>query len=273
MAPAATLSNSRVDRAGLVLRDYMTNTLPTPDPEDLRNAAHTVEAFRAAHRLSMHTARMGLQSCVTTEGYVVGGDTRITQRLKRRATVWDKLRREPTMKLSRMQDIGGCRAVLPSLEAIERVRDRFTVNSLRRNGNEDRVIDYVHDPRESGYRAVHIHTRYRGRRVEVQLRTPWQHRWARLVEDLTSRTGIDYKSGDGNPELHQLLRSLGDTYATRDATGPDRLLLDTELRELAEQIAELGVALSANRLAERGERAQRRSGPQQGGQTLKADQA
>ena len=192
---------------------------------------------------------MGLQSCIATEGYAIGRDTQITQRLKRRDTVWDKLRREPTMKLSRMQDIGGCRAVLPSLDAIERIQRRFTANSQRRNSTGDRVIDYVQHPRDSGYRAVHIHTRYRGRRVEVQLRTPWQHLWARVVEDLTSRTGIDYKSGDGRPELHQLLRTLGDLYATRDVEGPHQSVPDTELRTHAEEIADLGVVLSRGRTA------------------------
>lgn len=246
MPATAPLSNSRVDRAGLVLRAHVTGASPAATADQLRDAARTVEAFRAAHRVPMLTARMGLQSCITTEGYAIGGDVEITQRLKRRDTVWDKLRREPTMKLSRMQDIGGCRAVLPSLEAVERVLHRFTANSRRRNGTADRVIDYVAHPRDSGYRAVHIHTRYRGRRVEVQLRTPWQHRWARLVEDLTSRTGIDYKSGSGRRELHQLLGILGDIYATRDSAGPDQSVPDPELRELAEKIAELGVALSAS---------------------------
>ena len=187
----------------------------------------------------MLTARMGLQSCITTEGYTIGSDVEITQRLKRRNTVWDKLRREPTMKLSRMQDIGGCRAVLPSPEAVARVLQRFTANSLRRNGSADRVLDYVESPRDSGYRAVHIHTRYRGRRVEVQLRTPWQHRWARVVEHLTSRTGIDYKSGDGPPGHHSGLRSLGDLYAARDIEGPDQWVPDYELQALAEELIEL----------------------------------
>ncbi len=57
-------------------------------------------------------------------------------------------------------------------------------NSLRCNGEEDKVVDYVASPRESGYRAVHIHTTYQGRQTEVQLRTRWQHLWAKYVEDL-----------------------------------------------------------------------------------------
>ncbi|WP_419842483.1 RelA/SpoT domain-containing protein [Candidatus Poriferisodalis sp.] len=214
--------------------------LPPPTDEELRDAARIVEAFRAAHKLPMLTARMGLQSCVSTKRYVIGRDAEITQRLKRRLTVWDKLRREPTMKLSRMQDIGGCRAVLPSLNAIAQVRDRFTANSRRRDNREDRVIDYVEHPRDSGYRAVHIRTHYRGRRVEVQLRTRWQHRWARIVEDLTNRVGVDYKSGSGPEDVHRLLIVMSDTFAERDAQGQDPAALDNELRGLMAQVAEAG---------------------------------
>ncbi|WP_419855060.1 RelA/SpoT domain-containing protein [Candidatus Poriferisodalis sp.] len=245
MAGPIQLSNKQVKRAGIVLRRHMNGDFPGPSPDELRDAARTADAFRAVHRQPMLTARMGLRSCVISEGYEIGGDTQITQRLKRRSTIWDKLRREPDMNLARMHDIGGCRVVLPSLKAVERVSRRFTANSQRRNGKTDRIIDYVTKPRESGYRAVHIRTWYGGRRIEVQLRTPWQHLWARLIEDLTSRTGVDYKSGDGPPGHHSGLKSLGDLYAARDIEGPDRWVPDDELRALAEEIMELITPASA----------------------------
>ena len=239
MAESARLSNSQVDRAGSTVRDYLTDSERRPELDDFRAAIGVIEAFRAQHRLPLQTARRGLGSCVVSEGYEAESAIEITQRLKRRDTIADKLRREPRMKLSRMQDVGGCRVVLPSLEAIARVGRRFTANSERRNGEADRVLDYVTNPRPSGYRAIHIHTRYGGRRIEVQLRTPWQHLWARLVEDLTSRTGVDYKNGAGPPGHHSGLQSLGDLYAARDIEGPDRWVPDYELRELAEEIIEL----------------------------------
>ncbi len=115
---------------------------------------------------------MGLRSCVDTEGlYAV----EFGQRLKRTPTIIDKLRRRPTMKLSSMQDIGGCRAVFSKQSEVARVLARFTYNSLKRNEIEDTVRDYVTNPRSSGYRGVHVWTRYDGRRIEVQLRTEMQH--------------------------------------------------------------------------------------------------
>ena len=95
--------------------------------------------------------------------------------------------------------------------------------SEQRNGVEDTVRDYVARPRDSGYRAVHLWTRYGGWRVEAQLRTQLQHAWAAGVEELTALTGVDYKSGDGSLEVHAWLRLLSRSYALADAgVTPDR---------------------------------------------------
>ena len=102
---------------------------------------------------------MGLRSCLITEGF----DPNVSRRLKRLPTIEDKLRRLPRMDLSSMQDIGGCRAVLDTQDQIQRAVERFCTNSLRRNEKPDKVRDYVASPKDSGYRAVHIYTRYHGR--------------------------------------------------------------------------------------------------------------
>ena len=116
-----------------------------------------------------------------------------------------------------MQDIGGCRAVFAGQTEVNRVLERFTRNSERRNGTPDTVRDYVANPRTSGYRAVHIWTRYGSRRIEVQLRTEVQHQWARLVEELVVLTGIDYKSNDGSEIVHRWLRKLSEGSALTEA--------------------------------------------------------
>lgn len=148
---------------------------------------------------------MGLRSCIDTAELEV---VELTQRLKRMPTVIDKLRRLPTMKLSRMQDTGGCRAVFKTQEEANLVQERFMANSVQRNGVDDGMRDYLQNPRSSGYRAVHILTRYSDCRIEVQLRTRMQHDWAKLVEEVTTITGIDYKSGDGADEVHDWLQLL-----------------------------------------------------------------
>jgi hypothetical protein len=45
----------------------------------------------------------------------------VTQRLKRFATIVDKLRRQPTMALSRMEDIGGARVTVPTQDQVDAI--------------------------------------------------------------------------------------------------------------------------------------------------------
>ena len=174
---------------------------------------------------------MGLRSCVRTEGLET---VEFGQRLKRMPTIVDKLRRLPTMKLSSMQDIGGCRAVFSTQAEIACVQERFMRNSLRRNGTDDAVSDYISKPRSSGYRGVHVLTRYDGRRIEVQLRTELQHKWAKLVELLVVVTGIDYKSGDGSDLVHRWLLNLSELGAVADAGQPSGEEFDEEYDALME---------------------------------------
>ena len=213
-------SKGEVDRAGRTLLRALTGVDPVPSAEELAQATDVAEAFRQAHRDPMLSARMDLRSCLEAEGLA---EAELGQRLKRLPTVVDKLRRLPTMKLSSLQDLGGCRAVLATQAEVARVQERFMITSRQRNGVDDTVRDYVARPRDSGYRAVHLWTRYQGWRVEVQLRTRLQHAWAAGVEDLTALTGVDYKSGDGSIEVHAWLRLLSQSYGFADAdVRPDR---------------------------------------------------
>ena len=186
----------------------------------------------------MHAAYKGLRSCLITEGL----DLDLSRRLKRLPTIEDKLRRLPLMDLSSMQDVGGCRAVLNTQEEVQQVVDRFVANSLKRNKKPDKIKDYVAQPQDSGYRAVHIYTRYHGRRIEVQLRTREQDGWAKIVEDMTSKTGIDFKSGDGPDEVHELLRSLSELGSLRGPGQPPSKAMMDILTRLA-MISVVGLAI------------------------------
>lgn len=82
------------------------------------------------------------------------------------------------MELGRMDDIGGCRAVLSDLDELQRVRDRYANAPVM-----VRIKDYISEPKDDGYRAVHVIVKYDDRRIEVQLRTRIQHEWAFTVEE------------------------------------------------------------------------------------------
>jgi GTP pyrophosphokinase len=123
----------------------------------------------------------------------------------------NKLFREPGMKLARMEDIGGVRAVLPSQNACYRV-----ASQIRRNWTITRFRDYVAEPKPDGYRALHLTNRNRGRLIEIQLRTQFQDSWANIVEGLSRIIAPDLKFGGGPEELRGFLVLLSDLGAQKD---------------------------------------------------------
>jgi ppGpp synthetase/RelA/SpoT-type nucleotidyltranferase len=76
-----------------------------------------------------------------------------------------------------MQDIAGCRVVVPDIPAQDRVIARLDQMF------DATVIDRRVKP-SNGYRAVHVVVREVGLPVEVQVRTDLQHVWAESSEKL-----------------------------------------------------------------------------------------
>lgn len=175
--------------------------------DKLLRAAEVLFAYRAAHQYPLSKANMGLRSMVTTERCRV----EVSQRLKRAPTILAKLDLHPTMRLSAMQDIGGCRAVLTSIDEIRRVERR-----LRRNRPPVGYDDYITTPKSSGYRGVHVIVEYDGRLIEIQLRTTVMHEWAITVERLSGRIGSDLKSGRGPAEVLDLMEAISEAMATEE---------------------------------------------------------
>lgn len=133
-------------------------------------------AFRAEFNVPLTKVVMGLRSAVgASNAPVIVG-----QRLKRQPRIIAKLVRFPEMRLTRMQDIGGCRAILPDVGAAAAVRARI----LRQKSELVDEDDYIATPKASGYRGIHLIVRRDGTLIEIQLRTTWQQAWATLVEDL-----------------------------------------------------------------------------------------
>jgi hypothetical protein len=153
------LSKSAVDRAGNDLRDWWVNNDPPPVP---REATEALYAFRAEFPNPTKKVTVGLRQFVVREC-----DPSVTpaigQRLKRAPQMVQKLTRHRKMNLSRMQDIGGCRAILQGgHDEVARVRQR-----IERNWTIKHLKHYTLDePAESGYRALHIVVERDGRLIE-----------------------------------------------------------------------------------------------------------
>ena len=127
------------------------------------------------------------------------------------------------MQLTTMQDIGGCRAMVGSLDEVRRVVRRWRNTT----GRVVREFDYIGRPKVSGYRGVHLIVEYDGFQIEVQIRTLMQHYWATAVEKVGSSTDHDLKSGVGPPETLRMFKLLGDFLAAVE----DRSIEGSELYE------------------------------------------
>lgn len=198
------LTASQIKKAGRTLRREQRGE--DVSFEQVAQAVETVERYRAMHQLPLVKANNGLRSMVRTEGCKI----RVSQRLKRLPTIVDKLYREPTLPLSSMQDIGGCRAILGSIDEVRRVEAR-----LKKNRPPTGYSDYITNPRSSGYRGVHIIVVYDGRQIEIQLRTAVMHAWAITVERQSSRLGENLK-GDGQHAIQQLMAVISQAMALEE---------------------------------------------------------
>lgn len=220
------MTSSQVKKAGRILRRSLRGE--DVSYEQFVQAHSLLLAYRAAHQRPLTTANMGLRSVVRTERCAA---VEVSQRLKRVPTILNKLVREPTLPLSSMQDIGGCRAVLQSIDEVRRVEAR-----LRKNRPPVDQSDYIAHPRASGYRGVHLVVEYGGRNIEVQLRTMVMHEWAITVERLSGRLGDNLK-GDGTHPVQQLLAAISEAMALEELGDTvDTELLD-ELQRLRTQAA------------------------------------
>lgn len=208
-----------------------------------------IQNWRASHAMPLLTCRMLLNS----RARKVEKGALIAQRMKRFASVMDKLSREQKMPLSQMQDLGGCRAILSSVDAVYELFRRYgrgpmlfdDIGSLR-------AVDYIAAPKNDGYRGIHIISRYRptkahllpwqGQRIEIQLRSKLQHAFSTAVETVTTFTRHPLKFGGGPKNWRRFFALMGSAMAIREGTEPvpetpsERVKLVRELRELAREL-------------------------------------
>lgn len=227
----ASYSRTKVDRAGQTLAEALRvvhagQREVGDESAEVREAIEIVEWWRGGHARPLSRVAANLRYYAAEEGKPV-----VAQRLKKFPTIAGKLLREPAMKLSRMADIGGVRAVVPDQAAAYRVANR-----LRRNWTITKFRDYAAEPKSDGYRALHLINRNRGRLIEVQLRTPSQDFWANGVEMFSRTIAPGLKFGEGPSEFREYFKMLGEVLDSRDRgieIAPEFL---AQFRELHQQV-------------------------------------
>jgi hypothetical protein len=148
------------------------------------------------------------------------GNGFIAQRLKRAPSIIAKLKREPNMKLSTMQDIAGIRAVMTKLNDVEDLRTSL-VNSTSKHILIDEK-DYILTPKKSGYRSIHLIFEYsnklqpdsNGLKIEVQIRTQLQHLWATSVETMGTFLDTSLKSSEGPKPILDFFALTSSAFAS-----------------------------------------------------------
>lgn len=209
--------------------------------EVFNSAFDKVYALRLAYAYPLRAVTVILRK----RALAVDPNATVYSRAKRVRSVMDKLRRIPTMKLTTMQDLAGCRAVVSDIVAVFRLADQFRDIQHRLDGPEE--YDYILEPKPDGYRSVHFVVKFTsrnraykeisGRRVEIQLRSRLQHQWATAVETVDLFTGQTLKAGGGGSSWRRFFLLAADLLAIEEGcprvagSSGDRNDLEKELRD------------------------------------------
>ncbi len=239
-------SKEDINRAGDILID------DTRSEEEKNKALEVLDNWRAIHSYPMHVFKIRLND----KSKLIDENSLAVQRLKRVPAIINKLKRSydgrhPTMKLSQMQDLGGCRAVLSNVGLARKLyQDYFIKGDLKHKRVGEK--DYITHPKKDGYRSIHLIYKYFSDKrkiqyndllVEVQIRTRLQHLWATAIETVDFFTRQAIKSNEGEKEWVDFFKLVSSAFAKMEDCP---IVPDTPIgeRELYLQIKEKEIQLN-----------------------------
>lgn len=248
-------SRSRVTKAGTAVREGA----ETAEDTDV------IENWRASHNYVLNTFQATLRRHARDKKITVA------QRLKRRNTIYDKLRRQSGMQLARMHDIAGCRLIFEDIDTLQDTRRKILGSRFKhKRRNLDADYDYIASPKQNGYRGIHDVYEYvsyagtakewDGLLIELQYRTKNQHAWATAVEIVGSLTGQEAKFDRSDADHHRFFVLASEIIARKfenrhscAADISDKNLSD-EIKEIESRIGILhlleGIHVSSTQLKE-----------------------
>ncbi|WP_047416049.1 RelA/SpoT domain-containing protein [Cellulophaga sp. Hel_I_12] len=211
-------SRREVNRAGLTLMNEDSTEV------ELNHAFSVINNWRTSHHFPLNTFQIRLRR----EAKKIDDNCLIGQRIKRLTSIKSKLERIRGLNLAQIQDIGGCRAIVESMESLEKLTNIYTSRFSRGLKHELCTIDdYVFDkPRFTGYRSIHLVYKYasdkskdyNNLKIEIQLRTFLQHAWATAVETIDSFTNQNLKLGGGEKDWKRFFSLISSVIALREGT-------------------------------------------------------
>ena len=241
-----TVTKGQANHAGKVLCGG------TASPDKLKEAETVLAAWRSRHAAPL-AAVYGLLKSLS------GADKArpaalAACRLKRMPSIIDKLKRSPAMQAGRMQDIGGVRIIVDTIQEVYALHHALA---------EDKDIgpllvlppkDYIARPKPDGYRSLHQILRCvnddppesGSLRIEVQIRTRLQHAWATAVETLGELEGASFKTGEGTETAKRFFQTASALFALDEGQPLPPSCAGLPPKDLVREFEELDIRLGAS---------------------------
>ncbi len=212
--------------------------------EEYFRALEIVNNWRSSHSFPLNTFTVGMKRRTKK----IDANVITAQRIKRLSSIEYKLNRFSTMTLSQMQDIGGCRAIMASVPNVQRLVIDYRDSEIKHPLHQ--CDDYIANPKDSGYRGIHLIYRYNSDRkktynslkVEMQIRTHLQHAWATAVETVGTLQQQALKSSQGEEDWLRFFALISTAFAHREGsplvpgTPPDYRMLVLEVRDYVKKL-------------------------------------
>jgi len=218
-------SRKQVDRAGSMLIKKQSSE------EERTQALEVMDNWREIHKYPLHIFKKRLKK----SSEEIDKNALTVQRLKRLYSIVRKLKRysenKSAMKLSRMQDIAGCRTVLSNVELARKLYEEKYIKGKLKHERVKKDLqkqDYITYPKEDGYRSLHLVYKYKSNKegkkdyngllVEIQIRSKLQHLWATAIEVVDFFTGQGLKFNKGEKEWKEFFRLVSSAFAIIEGT-------------------------------------------------------
>lgn len=202
-------SKNQINKAGKKICDDISD-------EDKKESYKIVANWRAAHAYPLYVISHKLRK-------ICGKKSMVVHRLKRMDSIIGKLKRNPGMSLYGMQDLGGCRVIVPTIKDVYKIANEYENSRIRHILCKEN--DYLKEPKPDGYRCLHrvyeyksddVNSKYNRMKIEIQFRTYLQHLWATAVEVFSLHINANLKSGVGDPQYFRFFALVSTLFAMEE---------------------------------------------------------
>lgn len=204
-------SKKKIDKAGKII------AIQNSSSEEEKEALNILNNWRSSHAYPLQVITNNLRRN--------NPNAIVVQRLKRLDSITGKLKRFPEMSLYRMQDLGGCRVIVDSIEHVYESLEKYKTSRIRHILKQEN--DYIQNPKTSGYRSYHIvyqfhsddiETYNKNILIEIQFRTHLQHIWATALETMGIYTKTALKASMGNKDILRFFVLVSSVFAKMENT-------------------------------------------------------